>query len=243
VNQHAHGASPPRPHDHHARYPTEEQAAKIDELFNTFQALGMPMERGGAQAWLQRCDWEVHVALNCVMDGQEAPPPAVSDGPITPAECFNLLREFSALEEGEVANFSMLTTFAAFLYPQLRRVTEWPLISVAALEQYTHNLFKQSFVRMLIASARDFTRRSVPQADQSRRAISEGAGADADDDDIARTVSGGRTELARTLSGKARLDTADDGAAHDVELGAFDGGPPPARVLTREDANEVSACV
>lgn len=62
---------------------------------------------------------QVHVALNCVMDGQEAPPPAVGDGPITPAECFNLLREFSALEEGEVANYSMLTTFAAFLYVEL----------------------------------------------------------------------------------------------------------------------------
>lgn len=67
-------------------YPTDEQAAKIEELCNTFTQLGMPIDRAVAQAWLQKCDWEVYVALNCVMDGQEAPPPSVGDGPISASE-------------------------------------------------------------------------------------------------------------------------------------------------------------
>jgi hypothetical protein len=150
--------------------------------------------------------------------------------------CFELLRLYSALDDDDVPNYAMLATFASFMYPQLRRVTEWPLISVAALEQYTHNMFKQSFIKMLIASARDFTGRSVPQANQLRSSTNETG-----DDEAVRTISGGRGALGRTLSGKATVANDDDGAAHDLENGAFDGGEVPIRVLTREDANEMAA--
>ena len=143
---------------------TEEQENKIME-FCAFTGSEPPQ----AQAWLDRYGWEVMVALNVMMDGEHDPPAAAAaDTDITLPECFELLREYIAQNEGEELNsFTTLSNFVQFMHPSFKSLTEWPLINDQVNQEFTNHQFKDSFVKMLIATAKDFSTRSVAAGAQA----------------------------------------------------------------------------
>jgi hypothetical protein len=220
---------------------TVEQQQYIDQLQSVLGTMGMELTQQQAQAWLARCDWEFEVTLNNIFDGQEAPRPSAVDTDITTEECFNVLVQFGTIAEGDLPNFGTLMSFVKFMFPQLRAVTEWPMINSPALgEGFIRNNFKQSFIRMLLATARDFTGRSVPQGNQVRLEADGNAFVVGGRYRPARQGSdGGR--IARALSASASAEDETDDALHIRRQGSLDGGPPPAVPLTAADAADVAA--
>ena len=172
---------------------SEEQENKIME-FCAFTGTEPPQ----AQAWLERYGWEVMVALNVMMDGDHEPPTAAAaDTDITLPECFELLREYTVgqAEDAELSSFTTLSNFVQFMYPSFKSLTEWPLINEAVNQDFTNHQFKDSFVKMLIATAKDFSTRSVPAGDQ--RCTDNG---DEDDGAPMQRTPSGNDVLARSNS-------------------------------------------
>ena len=188
---------------------TEEQNSKILE-FVGFSGV----DPGQAQAWLARYGWEVLVAVNVMFDGADPPPAAAPDTDVTPEECFELLVQFTQLPEAEHPNFIIFTSFVNFMYDMFHPCTEWGLINSAANEAFTQNMFKHSFIRLLIATSKDFATRSVAQGNQVRR-IDDGADGG---EDLVKTASG-RMRLAKQSSSEVR------DATHGMAEGAIGGRP------------------
>ena len=214
---------------------TAEQLSKIEE-FIVFSC-GMCDDAALAQAWLARYDWSVMVAVNCMMDGLEQPPVCVADGDIEPEECFDLLIKYSGIAEDETPNFAVFVNFVTFLYPMFKYVTEWALINSPVNQAFTQSNFKHSFVRLLIATARDFASRSVPQVNQVRLLDAGTAGRA-----LNRTPSG-RPMVGRSMSGEDPSTEDYLGASeanHVMREGSLDGGPPPAQPLRPQDAREAA---
>ena len=228
---------------------TSEQTMYINQLKTMLEGMGMPLSAEQVQAWLVRCDWHVDVAMGCIFDGQEAPAPAVIDSDITPEECFALLIEYGSSDAADNAaaggivlhNFATLRSFVRFVYPMFRSITEWPMINTAALGgEFIQNHFKQSFMRMLLATARDFTGRSVPQGNQLRLEQDQIGWVPPGNRGPARVASGGGGgRIGRALSGSQEA-ASDTDAHHVMRQGSLDGGPPPADPLTAEDAQDIA---
>ena len=158
------------------------------------------------------------------------------DGP----KIFELLCEYTAGKDDDpdpvIPTFNTMMSFVRFMFPMMQKTCQWPIMSwqledLAALWQ--HN-FKHSFVKMLIATSKDFSTRSVPQGDQTRAEVTEDGQEDDDDDDdapLARQKSGSAGSLARASS--ARSDET-----HAMQEGALDGGAAPLVRLRRQDSRE-----
>ena len=194
-------------------------------------------EEGQAVAWLARYDWEVMVAISCMFDlpeGAEPPRATAADGDITAAECFALLTQYCQVGEAEAPSFTIFTSMVKFLFPQFEYLRGWSLVNATTVQEFTENNFKHSFMRLLIATTKDFATRSVPQGNQARLPDDDQPGADAGQELGARQSSAPR--LPRTNSRESGSELAD--AAHALAEGAIDGGPPPAVPLTRQRSRE-----
>eukprot|EP01052_Picozoa_sp_SAG31_P002290 SAG31_NODE_80_length_27188_cov_42.623869_5_plen_2141_part_00 len=204
---------------------TAEQEEKITEFVN-FSGVTAPE----AQAWLARYGWEVMNALNVMFEGGDMPPIAAADTDITAEDCFDLLLQYTEIPENEHPNFIIFASFVNFMYDMLHPCTEWELINSAANSAFTESMFKHSFVRLLIATSKDFSTRSVAQGNQTRKM----------DDDTDEGAS-----LVKTASGRMRLaqqrSSQDRDVTHAMEMGAIDGGPAPAERLTRQDSAHAAA--
>ena len=158
------------------------------------------------------------------------------DGP----KVFELLREYTAGNEDTDAmlpSFNTMMSFVRFMFPMMQKTCQWSIMSwqledLAPLWQ--HN-FKHSFVKMLIATSKDFSTRSVAQGDQTRaEVIDDGQGDEDDGAPLARQKSGS----AGSAGNLARTSSARSDETHAMQEGALDGGAAPLVRLRREDSRE-----
>ena len=151
-------------------------------------------------------------------------------------EIFKLLTEYTAREDEDevVPTFNIMLSFVRFMYPMMQKTCQWEIMSwqlddLAPLWQYN---FKHSFVKLLIATSKDFSMRSVAQGDQTRTEALEEE--ELDDIPLARQNSGsGGSGGSLTRASSARSDEMQA-----MQAGALDGGAAPLVRLRRQDSRE-----